>query len=88
MTKVILALLLSVAPYRAPEDQWFHEEKGFVTIRDLGATNFSGDPERTNVQMLRLHDDERNVTCWVVSGPARGGISCLPDHTLVGRTTR
>lgn len=29
-----------------------------------------------------VHDDDRNVTCWVLSGYQERGISCLPDWML------
>ena len=30
-----------------------------------------------------IHDNSRNVTCWVFDGVKSGGISCLPDWMLV-----
>ncbi|MDZ5602551.1 hypothetical protein SJI00_07175 [Pseudomonas sp. RP23018S] len=29
-----------------------------------------------------IHDDERNVTCWLFWSFNRGGISCIPDSQL------
>ena len=30
----------------------------------------------------RLHDDEKHVTCYVLSGYQLGGIYCIPDYQL------
>lgn len=32
--------------------------------------------------ITRYHDDEKNVTCWVLIGYQKGAISCIPDNQL------
>ncbi|NMY06371.1 hypothetical protein HBO12_25780 [Pseudomonas sp. WS 5059] len=34
-----------------------------------------------------FHDAERGATCWLYSGINKGGISCLPDSSLLQQDT-
>lgn len=42
--------------------------------------------EGTNVSALRqvvvIHDDKRDVTCWIFDGVQKGGMSCVPDWMI------
>lgn len=42
-------------------------------------TLISGDEYST---VIVVHDDERNVTCWIYKDGYAGGISCIPDSQL------
>ena len=35
-------------------------------------------------KISRWHDDEKSVTCWTFKNGYAGGLSCIPDHMLVG----
>lgn len=38
------------------------------------------------IRLVRMHDDEYNVTCWIVNPGSYGsGLSCWPDHLLESR---
>lgn len=66
-----LVVLTAMTAGAAYDKGWFHAERDWSpAIRD------------SNLEVGRIHDDELHVTCWVVSGPARGGISCLPDSAV------
>jgi len=34
--------------------------------------------------VFRVHDNEARVTCWVLYGYQKGGITCLPDSQVDG----
>ena len=35
-------------------------------------------------KVVRFHDDEQHVTCWVIDEYNRSAITCLPDAALQG----
>ncbi|PHN66464.1 hypothetical protein AO268_22395 [Pseudomonas sp. ICMP 8385] len=39
--------------------------------------------EQLTTEIRTFHDVKRGVTCWVFDGLRRGGISCLPDSSLL-----
>ena len=51
------------------------EQYTIVQIEDLEIPGYSR-------RLIVLHDDERNVTCWILSSDNGGGISCIPDWQL------
>ena len=43
--------------------------------------------EQLTAKISTFHDGKRGVTCWVFDSYQRGGISCLPDSSLLQAPT-
>lgn len=57
------------------------EDNKDVQLTPIGDSHYVGGGN----SVIVYHDVQRGVTCYVLIGGYRGGISCLPDRELGGR---